>query len=189
MRRGLVAVVALAGLCGLADRASAQVIYYNTPVYYTTPFNPLVRTYSMPVVYSTYTSPSSPPVRLPAVRHPGLHLPAARREHRGRRRPRPPRTRPRRPRPHPARCGQAPADDGCRRGHRVHAAVPGVPPGRVHDLHAGPAAGRHGVLLGRRLQRPASAHFYTPYAYAPYADPYVPYYYSGAATTTSAAAR
>jgi len=27
-----------------------------------------------------------------------------------------------------------------------------------------------------------SSHFYTPYAYAPYADPYVPYYYSAQAS-------
>ena len=63
MRRGLVVVAALAGLCGLADRASAQVIYYSTPYYYNSPFNPTVRTYSTPVVYSTYTSPIVVPTR------------------------------------------------------------------------------------------------------------------------------
>lgn len=63
MRRGLVVVTALAGLCGLADRASAQVIYYSTPYYYNSPFNPTVRTYSTPVMYSTYTSPIVVPTR------------------------------------------------------------------------------------------------------------------------------
>src|SRR6516165_6665843 len=63
MRRGLVAVAALASLCGLADRASAQVIYYFTPYYYNSPFNPMVRTYSTPVMYSTYTSPIVVPTR------------------------------------------------------------------------------------------------------------------------------
>ena len=63
MRRGLVVVAALAGLCGLADRADAQVIYYSTPYYYNSPFNPTVRTYSTPVMYSTYTSPIVVPTR------------------------------------------------------------------------------------------------------------------------------
>ena len=63
MRRGLVVATALAGLCGMADRASAQVIYYSTPYYYNSPFNPTVRTYSTPVMYSTYTSPIVVPTR------------------------------------------------------------------------------------------------------------------------------
>jgi hypothetical protein len=63
MRRGLMAVALLTGLCGFADRASAQVIYYSTPYYYNSPFNPLVRTYSTPVMYSTYTSPIIIPTR------------------------------------------------------------------------------------------------------------------------------
>ena len=63
MRRGLVVVAALAGLCGLAGGAKAQVIYYSTPYYYNSPFNPTVRTYSTPVMYSTYTSPIVVPTR------------------------------------------------------------------------------------------------------------------------------
>jgi hypothetical protein len=59
----LVTAVALAGLFACADRAPAQVVYYSTPLYYNSPFNPYVRTYSMPVMYSTYTSPVIIPTR------------------------------------------------------------------------------------------------------------------------------
>lgn len=63
MRLGLVAVAAAGLVLGLSDRAAAQVIYYNTPVYYTSPYTPFVRTYSTPVMYSTYTSPIVVPTR------------------------------------------------------------------------------------------------------------------------------
>jgi hypothetical protein len=63
MRLSLVTVAALAGLLACADRAPAQVVYYSTPAYYNSPFNPYVRTYSMPVMYSTYTSPVVIPTR------------------------------------------------------------------------------------------------------------------------------
>ena len=63
MRRWLVIAAALAGLFACADRALAQVVYYSTPVYYNSPFNPYVRTYSMPVMYSTYTNPVIVPTR------------------------------------------------------------------------------------------------------------------------------
>lgn len=62
MRLGLVALTA-AGLFSLAGTASAQVIYYSTTGYYNAPTNPLVRTYSTPVMYSTYTSPIVVPTR------------------------------------------------------------------------------------------------------------------------------
>ena len=57
------AAAAIASLFAVADQASAQVIYYNTPVYYNSPMNPLVRTYSTPVMYSSYTSPIIVPTR------------------------------------------------------------------------------------------------------------------------------
>ncbi|HEX3152238.1 MAG TPA: hypothetical protein VHR66_29460 [Gemmataceae bacterium] len=63
MRQHLVLAAAIAGLFAVGDRASAQVIYYNSPVYYNSPHNPLVRTYSTPVMYSTYTSPIVVPTR------------------------------------------------------------------------------------------------------------------------------
>src|SRR5262245_44856944 len=63
MRLRLVTAAALAGLFACADRAPAQVVYYSTPLYYNSPFNPYVRTYSMPVMYSTYTSPVVIPTR------------------------------------------------------------------------------------------------------------------------------
>src|SRR5947209_18634183 len=63
MRFGLMTLAAAGFALGLGDRASAQVIYYNTPAYYTSPYTPLVRTYSTPVMYSTYTSPIVVPTR------------------------------------------------------------------------------------------------------------------------------
>src|SRR5262249_53528830 len=63
MRLGFAVVLATALMLGTSDRASAQVIYYNTPIYYTSPYTPFVRTYSMPVMYSTYTSPIVVPTR------------------------------------------------------------------------------------------------------------------------------
>src|SRR5262245_12671707 len=63
MRLRLVTLAALAGLFSCADRAPAQVVYYSTPLYYNSPFNPYVRTYSMPVMYSSYTSPVVIPTR------------------------------------------------------------------------------------------------------------------------------
>jgi hypothetical protein len=62
-QRLLIVATSIAGLCAVADQASAQVINYNTPVYYNSPHNPLVRTYSTPVMYSTYTSPIIVPTR------------------------------------------------------------------------------------------------------------------------------
>jgi hypothetical protein len=64
MRTRLLAVaLTLAGVLAVGDRAQAQVIYYETPVYYHSPWNPLVRTYSTPVAYSTYVSPIIVPTR------------------------------------------------------------------------------------------------------------------------------
>jgi hypothetical protein len=63
MRLAITAIAAAGLVLGMGDRASAQVIYYNTPVYYTSPFTPFIRTYSTPVMYSTYTSPIVVPTR------------------------------------------------------------------------------------------------------------------------------
>jgi hypothetical protein len=64
MRRTLLAfTLAAAGALAVAGRAEAQVIYYGTPVYYHSPHNPLVRTYSTAAAYSTYTSPIIVPTR------------------------------------------------------------------------------------------------------------------------------
>jgi hypothetical protein len=180
MRRGLVAVAALAGLCGLTDRASAQVIYYNTPIYYTTPFNPLVRTYSTPVVYSTYTSPIVVPTRFvyppfgtQAYTYPPLGANTA------------------------AATSATTADTA-----KKTESTPGkgTTPGTAEVARAGtgytqpyPAFRQVGYTTYTPAPLPVgtvyysgdaynapSAHFYTPYAYAPYADSYVPYYYSSA---------
>jgi hypothetical protein len=59
----LVGMLAAAGLLMSAGQGRAQVIYYGTPGYYHSPHNPLVRTWSTPYVYSTYSSPIIVPTR------------------------------------------------------------------------------------------------------------------------------
>src|SRR5262249_21634061 len=49
--------LAAVGSLAVADRASAQVYYFGTPIYYGTPYNPLVRTYSAAVYHSNYSYP------------------------------------------------------------------------------------------------------------------------------------
>lgn len=64
MRTRLLALaLAVAGGLATADRAQAQVIYYQSPYYYHTPYNPLVRTWSTPYAYSTYVAPVVVPTR------------------------------------------------------------------------------------------------------------------------------
>ena len=64
MRTRLLALaLTVAGVLAVGDRAQAQVIYYETPWYYNSPSNPLVRTWSTPYVYSTYVNPIVVPTR------------------------------------------------------------------------------------------------------------------------------
>ena len=129
-----------------------------TPYYYNSPFNPLVRTYSIPVMYSTYTSPIVVPTRF--VYPPfGTRRTTTRRsagEHGGRGGPKPRQTR-------PTKTG-----DEVREDDRAATKPSGGPPRYTQPYPAfrqvgystyttGPAAGRRGVLLGRRLQRPVGA--------------------------------
>lgn len=185
MRRGLVAVAALAGLCGLADRAWAQVIYYSTPYYYNSPFNPLVRTYSTPVVYSTYTSPIVVPTRFvyppfgtQAYDHPpNAVLPAAAT------------TTP------DAATGESTPGTAKAKDTKAGPTAAVRPAGSIQPYPAfrqvgystyttAPLPVGYVYYSGDAYNAP-SAHFYTPYAYAPYADPYVPSYLSPTAGTTS----
>jgi hypothetical protein len=193
MRRGLVAVAALVGLCGLADRASAQVIYYFTPYYYNSPFNPTVRTYSTPVMYSTYTSPIVVPTRFvyPPFGTVAYDYP-------------------------PNAAGEMAAAAAAARAKtetKVETKTTGkgkettvtekttttgtapagvVPAGYIQPYPAFRQVGYSTyttaplpvgwVYYSGDAYNAPSSHFYTPYAYAPYADQYVPYYNSAAAS-------
>lgn len=196
MRRALVAVAALAGLCGAADRASAQVIYYSTPYYYNSPFNPTVRTYSTPVMYSTYTSPIVVPTRFvyPPFGTVGYNFP-------------------------PNAAGEAMAAAAAaatktetktetkttEKGKEstvtektTAAGTTAAGQGPAGYIQPYPAFRQIGYSTYTTAPLPVgwvyysgdaynapSAHFYTPYAYAPYADRYVPSYYQAAASSAT----
>lgn len=185
MRRSMAAMTALAGLLGLGDRAEAQVIYYSTPYYYNSPFNPLVRTYSTPVVYSTYTSPIVVPTRFvyppfgteayayppnPVLPASGTSSPDAAKADAGRR----------------SETGKD-MKAGPAAAQRAAGPIQPYPAFRqvgFSTYTTAPLPVGHVYYSGDAYNAP-SVHFYTQYAYAPYADPYVPYY-SGPTTTVSA---
>ena len=210
MRRGLMAVAALAGLCGLADRASAQVIYYSTPYYYNSPFNPTVRTYSTPVMYSTYTSPIVVPTRFvyppfgtQAYTYPPNAVnaqaaavtktsttsatstgPDAKKEA----------TKTTTTKTESAK-GTTTTTTKTTTATGASGSASAGAPGYIQPYPAFRQIGYTtyttaplpvgGVYYSGDAYNAPSAHFYTPYAYAPYADPYVPQYYSGAATAAT----
>ena len=192
MRRGLVVLAALAGLCALADRASAQVIYYSTPFYYNSPFNPTVRTYSTPVMYSTYTSPIVVPTRFvyppfgtvgydhpPNAINATLTPVAAKVET----------TKSETPKA-TASAGTATA------GGATATATATRPAGYIQPYPAFRQIGYSTyttaplpvgwVYYSGDAYNAPSSHFYTPYAAGPAYDPYVPYYYSAAAAANTA---
>jgi hypothetical protein len=70
MRCWLLAALVACAVLASADRASAQYVY-PAPVVTVAPYYPMVRTYSAPVIYSTYSTPVFIPTRQWYVAAPG----------------------------------------------------------------------------------------------------------------------